>query len=154
MTAETFTAVAKRPMGTIGASSFGNFPITAAGATSLGAITAGKTVNDVLEILNTDIRTALAVTENSTGQATSKDPVANGPIKTVTIQGTVSGKADGDHTEAVTDGNGTGAQITYTVASNVASGGTVAAAGDNFQVNDIVKVSSDPGVTFKVTAIN
>ena len=67
----TFTAVAKGSMATIGASSYGNFPITTAGATSLGAITAGKTVNDVLEILNTDIRTALAVTENSTGQATS-----------------------------------------------------------------------------------
>ena len=154
MTAETFTAVSKKAMGTIGASSFGNFPLTADGVTALGALTAANNVNDVLAVLNDDIRTALAVTSNSTGQATSVDPVANGPIKTVTIQGTVSGKSDGSHTEAVVDGNGTGAQITYTVASNVASGGTVASAGDGFQVNDIVKVSSDPGVTFKVTAID
>ena len=154
MTAETFTAVSKKAMGTIGASSFGNFPLTADGVLALGALTAANNVNDVLAVLNDDIRTALAVTSNSTGQATSVDPVANGPIKTVTIQGTVSGKSDGSHTEAVVDGNGTGGQITYTVASNVASGGTVTVAGDGFQVNDIVKVSSDPGVTFKVTAID
>ena len=73
MTAETFTAVSKKAMGTIGASSFGNFPLTADGVLALGALTAANNVNDVLAVLNDDIRTALAVTSNSTGQATSKD---------------------------------------------------------------------------------
>ena len=154
MTAETFTAVAKKSMATIGASSYGSFPLTADGVTALGALTAANNVNDVLAVLNDDIRTALAVTSNSTGQATSVDPVANGPIKTVTIQGTVSGKGDGNHTEAVVDGNGNGAQITYAVVSNTASGGIVSVAGDGYQANDIIKVSSDPQVTFKVTAID
>ena len=71
MTAETFTAVSKKACGTNGAKSFSNFPITADGVTALAAITAGQTVGDVLKVLNDDIRTALAVTDTSTGQATS-----------------------------------------------------------------------------------
>ena len=71
MTAQAFTAVSKKACGTNGAKSFSNFPLTADGVTALAALTAANTVDDVLKICNDDIRTALAVTTNSTGQATS-----------------------------------------------------------------------------------
>ena len=80
---------------------------------------------------------------------------AQGTLATVTIAGTVSTKSDGTETgSSVTGGYGNGATITYTVASNVASGGTVVLAGVNYMVGDVLTVVGDPGVTFTVATIS
>ena len=90
---------------------------------------------------------------------TSDDPLVAdlvvGPVATVTIDGTVSTKADGDQTGvATTGGLGYGATVTYTVASNVASGGTIVAAGADYLVGDVLTVVGDTGVTFTVATLS
>ena len=89
---------------------------------------------------------------------TSSDPLVPdlvvGPVATVTITGTTSVKADGTETAAATTSpNGYGATVTYTVASNVASGGTIVAGGGNYQVGDVLTVVGDTGVTFTVATL-
>ena len=90
---------------------------------------------------------------------TSSDPLVPelvvGPVATVTISGTVSTKGDGTETaSATTSPNGYGATVTYTVASNVASGGTIVAGGGNYQVGDVLTVVGDTGVTFTVATLS
>ena len=52
--------------------------------------------------------------------------------------GTVSAKGDGTETGvATTGGGGSGATVTYTVASNVASGLTVVDGGSDYLVGDV-----------------
>ena len=80
---------------------------------------------------------------------------AQGGLATVTIAGTVSTKADGTQTgSSVTGGYGLGGTVTYAVASNVASGGTVVLAGVNYLVGDVLTVVGDEGVTFTVATIS
>ena len=90
---------------------------------------------------------------------TSSDPLVPelvvGPVATVTITGTVSTKGDGDQTGvATTGGAGNGATVTYTVASNVASGGTIVAGGSGYMVGDVLTVVGDTGVTFTVATLS
>ena len=65
---------------------------------------------------------------------TSSDPLVPelvyGGVATGTLTGTVSTKGDGTETaSATTGGSGNGATVTYTVASNVASGLSIASVG-------------------------
>ena len=101
----------------------------------------------------------VAAASKYTTTASSGDPLVPelvfGPVATVTITGTTSGKADGTITGAATVGGmGSGATVTYTVASNVASGGTVAAGGTGYAVGDVISVSDDPGVTFTIATLS
>ena len=80
-----------------------------------------------------------------------------GAVATVTLVGTVSTKADGTVTGAATTGStfgSSGATITYTVASNVASGTTVVAGGSGYAVGDTLTVVGDTGVTYTVATIS
>lgn len=91
---------------------------------------------------------------------TSSDPLVPelelGPVATITGVGTVSTKDDGTETAAATtsSGIGTGATVTYTVASNVASGFTLVAGGSNYAVDEVLTVVGDVGVTVKVATIS
>ena len=90
---------------------------------------------------------------------TSSDPLVPelevGPVATVTIDGTTSTKEDGTETGvATTGGYGSGATVTYTVASNVASGGTIVDGGSGYLVGDVLTVVGDTGVTFTVATIS
>ena len=82
--------------------------------------------------------------------------LALGPVATITGVGTVSTKGDNTYTAQATtsSGIGTGATITYTVASNVASGFTLVAGGSNYAVNEVLTVADDTGVTVKVATIS
>ena len=89
---------------------------------------------------------------------TSSDPLVAdlvvGPIATITLTGTVSTKGDGAQTDAATEGgSGSGATISYTVASSVASGAVIVADGDGYMVGDTLSVVGDPGVTFTVATL-
>ena len=90
---------------------------------------------------------------------TSSDPLVPelelGPIATVTLVGTTSTKGDGTETDVATtsDGIGTGATVSYTVASNVASGLIVVNDGTNYAVGDTITVAGDTGVTATVASI-
>ena len=73
-----------------------------------------------------------------------------GAVATVTLVGTVSTKGDDTYTGAATTGStigSAGATITYVVASNVASGVTVAAGGSGYAVGDTLTIADDTGVT-------
>ena len=78
-----------------------------------------------------------------------------GPIATVTLVGTTSTKADGTETDKATtsDGVGTGATVSYAVATNVASGLVVVSDGINYQVGDTLTVVGDTGVTATVASL-
>ena len=77
-----------------------------------------------------------------------------GKVDTVDLVGTVSTKADATYTGAATTSrNGSGCTITYDVASKVASGTTVAAAGDGYAVGDTITIDGDTGVTYTVKTI-
>ena len=94
-----------------------------------------------------------------TTTASSGKPIGGdftvGAVATVTLVGTASGKADGEQTgRATTSRNGSGCTITYSVASNVASGTTVVAAGTGYAVGDTLTISDDPGVTYTVATIS
>ena len=90
---------------------------------------------------------------------TSSDPLVPEPslgaVASITGVGTVSTKGDGTDTAAATtsSGGGTGATVTYTVASNVASGFTLVSGGSNYAVNEVLTVVGDTGVTVKVATI-
>ena len=78
-----------------------------------------------------------------------------GPIATGTLVGTVSSKGDGTETGiATTGGLGSGATVTYTVASNVASGLTIVSGGSGYLVGDTLTVVGDTGVTFTVATLS
>jgi len=90
---------------------------------------------------------------------TSSDPLVPelvvGDLATGTLVGTVSTKADGTETAVATiGGGGSGATVTYTVASNVASGLTVVDGGSGYIVGETVTVAGDLGVTFTVATIS
>ena len=89
---------------------------------------------------------------------TSSDPLVPelvvGPIATITTTGTTSTKGDGTETDVATEGgSGSGATVSYTVASNVASGLVVVSDGSGYMVGDTLKVVGDPGVTFTVATL-
>jgi len=90
---------------------------------------------------------------------TSSDPLVPelvvGPIATGTLTGTVSTKGDGTETAVVTTGGaGSGATVTYTVVSSVASGLTIVDGGSGYLVGDTVTVVGDTGVTFTVATLS
>ena len=90
---------------------------------------------------------------------TSSDPLVPelvvGPIASGTLVGTVSTKGDGTETGvATTGGIGSGATVTYTVASNVASGLTIVSGGSGYLVGDTITVAGDTGVTFTVATLS
>ena len=89
---------------------------------------------------------------------TSSDPLVPdlvvGPIATISTTGTTSTKADGAQTDvATTGGYGSGATVSYTVASNVASGVVIVSDGSGYMVGDSLSVVGDPGVTFTVASL-
>ena len=89
---------------------------------------------------------------------TSSDPlvpdVVVGSIATITTTGTVSVQADGTQADVATEGgSGSGATVSYTVASNVASGVLIVEDGDGYMVGDSLSVVGDPGVTFTVATL-
>ena len=89
---------------------------------------------------------------------TSSDPlvpeVVVGPIATITTTGTTSVQADGAQTDvATTGGSGSGATVSYTVATNVASGVVIVEDGSGYMVGDSLSVVGDPGVTFTVATL-
>ena len=78
-----------------------------------------------------------------------------GPVATVTIDGTVSTKGDDNQTGvATTGGSGNGATVSYTVTSDVASGGTIVDGGSGYLVGDTLTVVGDTGVTFTVATLS
>ena len=89
---------------------------------------------------------------------TSSDPLVPelvvGPIATGTLVNTASTKGDGTETAvATTGGFGSGATVTYTVASNTASGLTIVDGGSGYLVGDTLTVAGDT-VTFTVATIS
>lgn len=100
--------------------------------------------------------------ENSATSAyttvTSSDPLVPelvfGAVATGTLVGTTSTKGDGTETGiATTGGYGSGATVTYTVATNVASGLTIVDGGSGYMVGDTLTVVGDTGVTFTVATL-
>ena len=90
---------------------------------------------------------------------TSSDPLVPelvvGPIATANLTTTVSTKGDGTETAVATIGGiGSGATVTYTVASSVASGLSIVSGGSGYLVGDVVTVAGDTGVTFTVATIS
>ena len=78
-----------------------------------------------------------------------------GGVATAALTGTVSTKGDGDQTGVATTsyGSGSGATVTYTVASNVASGLTIVSGGTNYGAGEQLFVTGDPGVTLTVSTV-
>ena len=88
---------------------------------------------------------------------TSSEPLVPGvgPVATASLTTTVSTKGDGTETGvATTGGLGSGATVTYTVASNVASGLTIVDGGGGYVVGDVLTVVGDTGVTLTVATIS
>ena len=67
----------------------------------------------------------------------------NDGVATGTITETASTKDDGTYTVNTTGGNGFNCQITYTVASNVASSLVIAQAGGGYAVSDVLTAEGD-----------
>ena len=89
---------------------------------------------------------------------TSSDPLVPdlvyGGVATGTLTGTTSTKGDSTQTaKATTGGSGSGATVTYTVASNVASGLTIAAGGSGYLAGEVLTVVGDTGVTVTVSTV-
>ena len=96
------------------------------------------------------------VTVNNNG-----DPIPDlgvtGTAATIAEVGTASTKADGTYTAAATvatPSGGSGATITYDVASGTASNLTLVAGGTGYEVDDVIKVADDLGVTASVSTIS
>ena len=87
---------------------------------------------------------------------TSSDPLIAdlvvGPIATATITNSVSGLADNTYTVNALGGAGSGAQITYTVGTNIAGSLLIADAGDGYLVGDVLTAEGDT-VTVTVTTL-
>ena len=80
-----------------------------------------------------------------------------GEAATITLKGTVSTKADGTQTASATSSGragASGATITYTVASNVASSPTLVAKGSGYVVGDVLTIDGDTGVSVTVATIS
>ena len=92
-------------------------------------------------------------TVNSTAPLVA-DPSFGG-VATAALTTTVSTKGDGDQTGVATTsyGSGAGATVTYTVASNVASGLTIVSGGTNYGAGELLFVTGDPGVTLTVSTV-
>ena len=89
---------------------------------------------------------------------TSSDPLvpelAYGGVATGTLTGTVSTKGDSTQTaKATTGGSGSGATVTYTVASNVASGLSIAAGGSGYLAGQVLTVVGDTGVQVTIATV-
>ena len=99
--------------------------------------------------------------ENSAKSAyttvTSSDPLVPelvvGPIASATITNSVSGLSDGTYTVGVSGGTGQGAQITYTVGTNIAGSLLIANAGYGYQVGDVLTADGDT-VTVTVATLS
>ena len=92
--------------------------------------------------------TDASVTDGPTGGNVAVTQTAVGPVTSLTATATTSAKADGDYTASATttDGNGSGLTVTYSVAANVASGFTIAAAGDGYRQGATFVIADDTGV--------
>ena len=102
-----------------------------------------------------------AATSAYTTTASSGAPIGGsvsfGAVADITLVGTTSTKADGAQTGVATTGStfgSSGATVTYSVSSNVASGTTVAAGGSGYAVGDTLTVVGDTGVTYTVASIS
>ena len=89
---------------------------------------------------------------------TSSDPLvpelAYGGVATGTLTGTVSTKGDSTQTaKATTGGSGSGATVTYTVTSNVASGLSIAAGGSGYLAGQVLTVVGDTGVQVTIATV-
>ena len=89
---------------------------------------------------------------------TSSDPLVPelvyGGVATGTLSGTTSTKGDGtESAKATTGGSGTGATVTYTVASNVASGLVIAAGGSGYLAGEVLTVTGDTGVKVTIATV-
>ena len=107
-----------------------------------------------VEIGRTQAGSAYTTVDNSC--APMPDFAPTGAVATITTVGTVSTKADGTYTAVATTvvpAGGTGATLTYDVASNVASSVTLVGAGTGYEVGDTIKVADDLGVTVSVATI-
>lgn len=78
-----------------------------------------------------------------------------GSIATASLATSVSTKADGTQTAVATTvvGSGTGATVTYTVTSNSATNLSIASAGTNYVVGDVLTVVGDTSVTVTVNSV-
>ena len=99
-------------------------------------------------------RTAAASKYTVTASSGSEiGAVATGPATGVTLVGTTSVQADGAQTGVATtsSGGGTGAIVSYTVSSNVASGASLVAGGSGYAAGETLTVVGDTGVTLTVS---
>ena len=91
---------------------------------------------------------------------TSSDPLVPVPVfggvATGSLSATVSTQGDGTETAKATtsSGYGSGATVTYTVASNVASGLVIAAGGSGYLANEVLTVVGDTGVKVTVNTVS
>ena len=91
---------------------------------------------------------------------TSSDPLVPelvfGGVATGTLTGTTSSKGDGTETAKATtsSGSGKGATVTYTVASNVASGLVIAAGGSGYLAGEVLTVTGDTGVKVTIATVS
>lgn len=78
-----------------------------------------------------------------------------GSIATASLTTSVSTKPDGTQTAVATTvvGSGTGATVTYTVASSSASNLSIVSAGTNYVVGDVLTVVGDTSVTVTVNSV-
>ena len=91
---------------------------------------------------------------------TSSDPLVPelvyGGVATGTLSGTTSTKGDGTESAKATtsSGSGIGATVTYTVASNVASGLVIAAGGSGYLAGEVLTVTGDTGVKVTIATVS
>ena len=108
-----------------------------------------------VEAGRTQASSAYVTVDNNGNPLPDAAPV--GTAATISAVDTVSTKADGTYTAAattVTPAGGSGATITYDVASNVASNLTLVDGGTGYEVLDLLKVADDLGVTASVATIS
>ena len=108
-----------------------------------------------VEAGRTQAGSAYTTVDNS--GASIGDLGTTGVVATITAGGTVSTKADAEYTAQATvavPNGGSGATITYTVSSKVASSITLVAGGTGYQVGDVIKVANDLGVTATVATLS
>ena len=135
------------------------------GTQQLGAIAnpTGKAGSDTqigatltpVEYGRTAAKSKYTTTTNS-GGAPIGGNLVTGSVASVTLTTTVSTKGDNTYTGSATTGTtigSGGATITYVVASNVASGVTVAAGGSGYVVGEVLTIANDTGVTYTVATL-
>ena len=107
-----------------------------------------------VEAGRTQAKSAYTTVSNSCAPIPDLAPI--GAVATITVTGTVSTQDDGTYTAVATTvvpAGGTGCTLTYTVASNVASGVTLVGAGTGYEVLDTISVADDLGVQVSVATI-